>query len=183
MKKIILVLVLIVSQLSFGQEKEFTFTKDGFTDFVVTDCSGKTQAELYKKCMDWISVTYKNPKEVLKAQIENDYIRFEGSKDGLICTNGFGVKSCYNTKYQIEVSFKEGKYKFDIIDMKFYLGAQYGWIDFPLNGVKSYYDKNGIIKKMNKHYPEMIPPYFNDLNKSLNDFIVSNEIPSKKSDW
>ena len=78
MKKILLLVLLTFSTLSFGQETEFKFTKNGFTDFVVTTIENKTQQELYKKTLDWIQVTYKNPKEVLLAQIENDYIRFEG---------------------------------------------------------------------------------------------------------
>ena len=94
MKKIIyfLLATISISNLSFGQETEFKFTKEGFTDFVVTQCEGKTQAELYKKALDWVSVTYKNPKEVIKAQIENDYIRIEGSSNSLVCLNILGKK-------------------------------------------------------------------------------------------
>ena len=94
MKKIIyfLLATISISNLSFSQETEFKFDKEGFTDFVVTQCEGKTQAELYKKALDWVSVTYKNPKEVIKAQIENDYIRIEGSSNSLICLNILGKK-------------------------------------------------------------------------------------------
>ena len=111
MKKIILLLSLLSSStIIYSQETEFKFVKEGFTDFVITQCEGKTQSELYKKALDWVSVTFKNPKEVIKAQIENDYIRIEGSSKNLVCFNAMG-KSCNTAKYNIEISFKDGKYK------------------------------------------------------------------------
>jgi hypothetical protein len=78
MKKILLVLLMLAGFYSNAQETEFKFAKEGFTDYVVGTVEGKTAQELYKKTLDWVSVTYKNPKEVIKAQIENDYIRIEG---------------------------------------------------------------------------------------------------------
>jgi hypothetical protein len=178
---------ILICSFSFGQNIEFTMSKEGFTDYVVTQCEGKSQSEIYKKTLDWLNVTYKNPKEVLKANLENDYVRFEGSSPSLVCLSSLGMKTCYNTKYQIEVSFKEGKYKFDIIEIQYYVNSsQYspgGWSQFPMVGMEYYYNKKGEIKSTFKNFPEFIPPYFNDLNKSLHDFVMSNEIPSKKQDW
>jgi len=188
MKKIIyyLLAVISISNLSFSQETEFKFNKEGFTDFVVTQCEGKTQAELYKKALDWVSVTYKNPKEVIKAQIENDYIRIEGSSNSLICLNIL-VKNCSNATYQIEISFKEGKYKFDVIEIKQYTEtSQYGtggWSEVKLETTELYFRKNGEIRGVYKYFPELIPAYFNKLNLELKDFILSDKIPSKKSEW
>lgn len=42
-------LALTLSTIGYCQEAEFKFTKDGFTDYVVTQCEGKTQSEIYKK--------------------------------------------------------------------------------------------------------------------------------------
>ncbi|MHC0442357.1 DUF4468 domain-containing protein [Flavobacterium sp. 3-210] len=187
MTKIITLAFVMICSIVFSQDTEFKMSKEGFTDYVVTPCEGKTQSEIYKKTLDWINVTYKNPKEVLKANLENDYVRFEGSASGLVCVNALGMKNCYNTKYQIEVSFKEGKYKFDIIEIQYYVSSsQYssgGWYPFNMIGMEPYYNKKGEIRSAYKYYPEYIPPYFNDLNKSLQNFVLSNEIPSKKADW
>lgn len=70
MKNIILLLVLSVFSLGHSQESEFKFTKDGLTDFVVSPVNGKTQSELYKKALDWVSYSFKEPGEVIKANIE-----------------------------------------------------------------------------------------------------------------
>ena len=84
MKKIGM-LLLLVSGIMTAQETEFKFTKDGFTDYVIGTVPNKTASELYKKSIDWINITYKNPREVIKAQIENDYIRIEGISSSMLC--------------------------------------------------------------------------------------------------
>lgn len=186
MRRIILGLLVCFNLAIYGQETDFKLTKDGFTDFVVTPVENKTQAEMYKKAIDWISVTFKDPREVIKSQIENDYIRIEGSSNSLICVNILGMKNCYLSKYQIEISFKDGKYKFDVIEMSLFAPAsQYssgGW--YPENFVKMdlYFKDNGELRGRYKYYPE-IPVYFNKLNSELKDFILSDKIPSKKTDW
>lgn len=182
MKKIIFFLLATVSisNLSYGQETEFKFTKEGFTDFVVTQCEGKTQAELYKKALDWVSVTYKNPEKVIKAKIENEFIRIEGSSNEIVCMNMMGKKFNPAT-YVIEISFKEGKYKFDVIELYQYIDGSK--INVLIPNISDYYNKKGEIRGAFKYYPEFIPPYFNNLNVELKDFLLSDKIPSKKSEW
>jgi len=184
MKKIIV--ALLFGFFGFAQDSTFVFTKEGFTDFVVTEVEGKTQQELYKKVIDWVSVTYKNPKEVIKAQIENDYVRIEGSSYGLVTFNIMGKKP-YESKYQIEISLKDGKYKFDVIEVQFFTpSSQYGvggWGYISLNPVDYMYNKKGEIKGNYKYIPQDLTNYFNRLNKELEAFLKSDSIPSKKSDW
>jgi hypothetical protein len=183
MKKLILGLFIAVSLYSNAQETEFTFTAErGMTDFIVTPVEGKTATEIYKKVIDWIKVTYKNPNEVILSTIENEYLRFEGISD----------ISTYKCKYQIEISIKEGKYKFDLIGLQVYVGPNQsgvpvGWNDFKaVNFIKNstkeslenMYKKDGTYRAWVKYVPEFLL-YFNNLNKSLSESIVSNV---KKSD-
>jgi hypothetical protein len=186
MKNIYLLTFLTLSLSVFGQETEFKFSEDGFTDYVVIECVGKTQTELYKKTIEWISVTFNTPKEVIKGQIENDYIRIEGSSKSLICLNVFGTKKYNNAIYQIEISFKPEKYKFDVIEIKqFGEPSKYssgGWYPVQIINIGDYY-KKGKIKSGFKYFPEFIPKYFNNLNLELKEFLLSDKIPSKKEDW
>lgn len=181
-----IICALFIGFFGFAQETEFKFTKDGFTDYVVTEVAGKTQQELFKKAIDWVSVTYKNPKEVIKAQIDNDYIRVEGSSPGLVSFNILGRKS-YESKYQIEISFKDGKYKFDVIEIQFYTpSSQYGaggWDTLLLSPVDYMYNKKGEVKGNFKYIPESITKHFNELNKNLEAFLKSDTIPSKNDKW
>lgn len=180
MKKIILLLAMFFSLLGFSQETEFKFTKDGFTDFVIIPVENKNQSELYKKAIDWVAVTFKNPKEVIKVQIENDYIRIEGFSKELLCFNSMG-KAFYDANYLIEISFKDGKYKFDVLSIT--LLNTKSDPNVQLTNMNEYYKENGAIKGTYKYFPEIIPTYFNKLNTELKEFLLSDNIPSKKNDW
>ena len=88
MKKIVFGLLMLVGFYSNAQEKEFTFTADkGMTDFIVTPIESKTAPEIYKKVIEWIKVTFKNPDKVILSTIENEYVRFEGFSESLYSYN------------------------------------------------------------------------------------------------
>ncbi len=186
MKKHFTLGLLMITIFSFGQEAVFKLTKDGFTDYVVIPFEGKSQSELYKKTLEWVSMTYKNPKEVILAQIENDYIRIEGFSENLFGANlGMGTgKTWLSMKYQVEIFFKDGKYKFDVIDME----QKYttGWMKSEINckgePLDNIYKNNGDPKTYYKFASEDVPLYFNKLNISLKDYIIGN-INAAKGDW
>ena len=188
-KIMMMALMMFLTSMSFGQDSLFTLNQDGLTDYVVTNCDGKTQNDLYRKTLDWISVTYNTPSSVIKAQIENNYIRIEGSAGYLVKRGGFAASN-YLTRYQIEISFKDGKYKFDLLNIEIYVpSSQYvvgGWGYFDpikdFNHRKSYLNDEGEVRPLYKHYHE-IPSYFNLLNTSLKNYIQSENIPSKSKDW
>lgn len=178
MKKLILGLLMAVSFYSNAQETEFTFTAErGMTDFIVTPVEGKTAIEIYKKVIDWIKVTYKNPDKVILSTIENEYVRFEGISETLY--------SNLPAKYEIEISIKDGKYKFDLINMQ--CRPLNEWMDAPIfykQMNKEELEKRYVFKKDGTlrgdyKFAGKIPTYFNNLNKSLSESIVSTV---KKSD-
>jgi hypothetical protein len=170
MKKIIFLLILCVTNLSYSQETQFKITKDNFTDYVIIPCDGKIQSDLYKKTLDWIAKTYKNPKEVIKSQVENDFIRIEGFETGF---NGSS-----NCNYMIEIYFKDGKIKFDPLSFTIINGIN----KFDLfSTYKSYFGNDGSVKSRLKPTIEGSENTFNSLIKSLNDFIITGN--SKNNDW
>ena len=179
MKKIGM-LLLLVSGIMTAQETEFTFDNTkGMTDFIVVNVEGKTAPEIYKKVIEWIKITYKNPDKVILSTIDNEYVRFEGFSSSCYSINmALMGKSYQETKYQIEISIKDGRYKFDIIGMENYTApSQYsrgGWSDNVLfNGnldkeylEKSIYKKDGTLRSTWKNIND-VPVYFNGLNKSI----------------
>ena len=184
MKKIILGLLACFNLAIYGQESEFKFTKEGLTDFVVTPVNGKTQSELYKKALNWVSYSFKEPGEVIKANIENEYIRIEGFSKELICYSYMG-KRCGDTKYEIEISFKDGKYKFDLMSISEFNNQSKSilWSNFEINNTAAYFDKKGEVKGSYKFIVKTVPEYFNNLNLNLKDFLISDGSLSKKNDW
>ena len=125
MKKRITILAMMTSIFGFSQETEFKFTKDGFTDYLVIPCEGKTQTDLYKRAIDWVNVTFNNP-----IMNEIGWVKFEG-----------------------------------------------------LEKTSFYFKETGEPKKIVKKIVEDVPQYFNNLNKSFNDFIVNGTATKKKNDW
>ena len=172
MKKLVLGLLMLMSFYSNAQETEFTFTSEkGMTDYIVTPIEGKTAPEIYKKVIEWIKVTYKNPDKVILSNIENEYVRFEGLSETLY--------SNLPAKYQIEILIKDGKYKFDLISMQCRPLTE--WMDTPIFNKpmskedleKRYvFKKDGTVRGDYK-FADKIPTYFNNLNKSLSESIVS----------
>lgn len=181
--KKLLYLVILVTFGAYSQETEFTFSSEkGMTDYIVTKVENKSSAEIYNKIIEWIKVTYKNPDKVILSTIENEYIRFEG----------ISLISNINCKYQIEISIKEGRYKFDLIGLDVYvdanqMGIPVGWSELkavnfitnsPKESIEPMFKKDGSFKGWCKYTPDF-PIYFNGLNKSVNDYILS---VVKKSD-
>ena len=91
MKKLFIILIsALTSTLYFGQDAtpqqtppptQFTITKaEGLSPFIVVKTEGKTKEELYKKTIEWINKSYNKPSEVIKAQVENDYIPLKTKK-------------------------------------------------------------------------------------------------------
>jgi uncharacterized membrane protein len=175
--KKLLYLVILITFGAYSQETEFTFSSEkGMTDYVVTNVDGKTAPDIFKKIIDWIKVTYKNPNKVILSTIENEYIRFEGISN----------ISNLNCKYQIEISIKDGRYKFDLIGLQVYVDANQmnipiGWNDFKAvnfitnstkESIEPMFKKDGSFKGWCKYTPDF-PIYFNALNKSIDDSILS----------
>lgn len=184
MKKTLLLLALnILPTLSFSQQ--ISLTAEGFKNTSVTICENKTQEDLYKKTLEWTEITFVSPDDVVKAKIENEYIRIRGSKRALACYNTIG-KICNDAMYTIEISFKEGKYRFEVIDFQENVPyTQYtrgGWTTLDLNS-DHFFNKKGAPKTKFKDFVVEVPAHFNSLNNSLYDFIINENIPSKREDW
>lgn len=178
MKKILYAFLLITS-LGFSQSKEFTFTNQGITDYLVIEVPGKTAAELYSQTINWINTYYKNPESVIRAKIENDYIRWIGTSSDFVVLNVFG-KANISSSYQIEVSFQDGKYKFDLIDIN--ILETKGDPNMTLTNMSEYYKSNGEVKGRYKYYPEAFTSFFNEMNKNLFNYLSGNT-PQRKKDW
>lgn len=186
----------IIANTLNAQETKFVFDyKTGLTDLIIIPVEGKTAQEIYKKTLDWIKITYKDPSKAILSNIENEYIRFNGLGE-YICYDSLKPKNisldCYNVKYEIEISIKDGKYKFEIISIqKYQTPGQYrigGWENVPVFSkdlseeslAKLLFKKDGTIKKEYETI-EKSGDYFNALNLSLLEYITS--INKSKNDW
>ena len=188
MKTAILFLSLFTSATLLAQEKFAYGMWNGLTPkYSVVEIDSISKSDLYKKAINWIKETYKNPDEVIKTTIDNDKIRFEGYQSQLICMKTMGMNNCYNALYTIEVSFKENKYKFTPVSLSYRVPpSQYAaaaTVDVPFDDGSIWYKKE-TIRKMYATIPEAISNHFNRLNEDLKNYILSSTTQSSdEDDW
>lgn len=177
MKLKFFMLMLIITSSTFAQDTEFKFSKEGLTDFVVATIDGSTK-ELYNRTLGWVKENNKKA-DAIKAVVENEKITFQGYKENFTCNKAGGTTVCFNATYTIEISFRDGKYKFDVVDME--LISANGKTSKPnLNDFSEYYDKDGNLKKYMNDIPSTYENLFNGLNKNLITYI---EKKKKSENW
>lgn len=178
MRKLFLLFILI-SGCAFGQ---ITLSKEnGLTKYIVTEVPGKSASEIYQKTIDWINKTYQRADVVIQGEVKDDYIRFQGIDGKSLCQNPQNklIFSCLPFRHHIEISVKDGKYKFEIVklEQKNSLFPKYSsnpWMDLIYT-----WNKKGELK------PAVVgglPDALNALNNDLKSYILGE---SKKSndDW
>lgn len=175
--------ILVVCSLTFGQDK-FIYDQKGLNPkYVVVEIDSLEQNEIFTKTINWIKETYKNPDEVIKTTIDNEKIRIEGYD-----VNSFSYKSMgdfsVDVLYTIEISFKNGRYKFQPIELKSkfqpsgcYQPGEYFKIN--LSDGSEYYKNNGKLKCSN-NLPSSISNLLNSLNENLIIYLTK---PQTEDDW
>jgi len=173
MKKIIV--MLFMCAFGFAQQMP-KITKEGFTPIVV-NVEGKTSAEIYTKAKEWVQTYYKNPSEVLKADISNDMIRIQGyAVDGYKMKN-LGTVYGYDYDYTIEIEFKDGKYKYNYIVGQFWSLGKMMYYSY-----KSFFKDDNSVRKTYQLAYDSLNETANNSSNSLFDYI-SGKTQSQKKDW
>jgi hypothetical protein len=177
MKVKALVLMVLLSASSFAQDTAFKFSKEGLTDFVVGTFDGSAK-DIYKWTLAWANENNKRPNAVQQT-VENEKVVFQGIKENFLCSKAGGTNVCSTALYTIEISIKEGKYKFDVTGLvlkdKSGKGTQVNLSDFS-----EYYDKDGNLKKYMNDVPATYEALFNDLNKNLLTYLDKKK---KAENW
>lgn len=125
MKKIFFLIALFISALGYGQKLIVmpTGLKDSANSektYVILSVDGLTAKQLYDNAIKYVNKTYKNPDEVIKGKIESEYLKINTYASKFLFTKNGGVKVFFVAKYATEMSFKDGKVKYEIIDLEMY---------------------------------------------------------------
>jgi hypothetical protein len=177
MKNILLIQFLLLSIVSsYGQSEErLTLTYDG-VEPVIMQVEDKTAEQLYTSAVNWVKESYKNPDKVLKAEIEYQKIRLNGYSSKAYYWKTLGIP-IYYIEYTIEVSFKDGRYKFEFI-----IGQAYTQTGDKAFSYKNFYKNNGQVRKMYKDSKLGLENTMNNLLLSFHLY-VSGEAKNIDSDW
>ena len=178
MKKIILLLAVLSSSIVLAQNISQLKLKPNGVEPIVVEVDSLTASEIYKKALNWVQETYKNPDKVLKANITDEKIRIDGFANPAFWWKSLGIKQTMNMDYTIEISFKDGKYRFEYIVGQFYIdGGQRALYTYS-----SFYKNNGDVRKA---YDDAVPSLeqtMNDLSKSFYNYI-SGKTSKEDSGW
>ena len=124
MKTLLTTLLLLFYLSNFSQ---IVVTPDGLKDsenlennYIVLEIEGKLQNELYNNAIKYINENYKNPNEVITAKTENEYLKFDTYIPQMFYYNNSGAKIPIDTKYTIELKFKDEKVKYEIVSIEMY---------------------------------------------------------------
>lgn len=168
-------------------------TPDGFKylehtdkDYCVLNFEGKSAKELYENAIKYIHTVYKSPNDVLKGNIQNEFISFS-TYNGSISkiTNNLGGFRDLESKFTIALSFKDNKVKFEIVSYEMYFYHQSRKHDVLINSggkfVWAIYLKNGKYQVPSMETTKKgIEDYFNATIKVLLEKLNNG---SDDDDW
>ncbi len=178
-----LFLLLLISESLFckaGQIPLLELTSDGVPPVVVKVDSTLSAEVLYKRALDWVKKYYENPDMVIKSKDEGSMIRIEAYNDAFFYRenppNTIPSREVYGLNYILEISFKNGRYKFDFQpDDKLYVnhGALALFTVYDLVRDKDIYGKSYQQAR------ESFTKRMNSINESLHNYLTGN----KTGDW
>lgn len=186
MKNLILIFALIICSQLYGQK--FTITPNGLRDsdnientYVVIKFDGFTTQQLFDNAKRYIIQNYKNPDFVKKGAIDNEYLNFVTYTPYIATVNGGIVKIKYDAKYRTELYFKDGKVRFEVIEleMKAEGGAHLNFV--PKGALGGWYIFNGKGKLKQEGAKQEIEDYFNDQIIKLTNYL--NGKTKINDDW
>lgn len=168
LNKFILIIVLTFSTSVFSQY--IKVTPEGLRDvnlkpYIVLDFPGKSAAELFESSLLFVNERFQNPKEVIASEITNKKLRFS-EHTTMRVTNG-GVKVTVNITYDIDLDFKEGRVKYEIVNLDMGAFAFKGsiWKTYPI-----WNEKNGKLRleeeknELEELFNKGISLYVNSIN-------------------
>ncbi|MFD0989256.1 hypothetical protein ACFQ1R_04050 [Mariniflexile jejuense] len=197
MKKSILLILLLASVLSFSQtgtnanakkdpttnsnEKTFTYNSAGLNPNIVSvEVKNTNESTLYQKSLEWIQEKYSS-NNVIKKKEANKLLRIEATSNSAIC---FGLDkdyTCETLNYIFEITFKNGEYRFEPIEISYTVSKNKKEKARDITFKKSsFHDKNGEVDSGYEKVPFQIEALLNNINKSLFNFITSNE---QEDEW
>jgi hypothetical protein len=176
---------LIIAQLS--AQSEFNYDIDGLTpEYLVRDIDSLSQEELYERCLNWVMETYVKPDEVISMKMENEKFRFQGYRKSIHTHSGF-VTNVLDAEYIVDVSFREGKFKFEPLSIKLFMSnselthQELTWL--TLQSGKGMYKGNGNIANRFQGVPDGISGLFNALLENMTEYVVGNGKEDDNDDW
>lgn len=176
MKKLVLLSMVLISTLTYSQK--IVVTPNGLRDandnektYVVINAEGKSAKQLYDNAVKYINKNYKSPDDVIKGKTDGEYLKFITHTSNFLVVNNSGAKISIDCDYTIELNFKDGKIKLEIIALDMYAQTGGYKVLFTGGAFDGYpiYNKKGDLKRPDTKAE--IEAYFNSQIIAITEFL------------
>jgi hypothetical protein len=198
MKKIILLLVIFMSALTFAQKgngsqtniDQFVYDENGLNpQSVSVILKDMKRDELADKVEAWANERFKkikgkggnkeaNEKDTGKGN-KTKKVKIKGFTYNAICVDLENNPDCKNVDYVINVIVEDGKYTFNPKNITYNNKTSKKKDQINL-GKSDFHESNDKIKAVYQKVPSQIEDLFNKLNKSLYNYIMNFE---QEDEW
>lgn len=167
----ILFYFLLLSNITVAQQiPSFELTKNGVSPIVIT-VDSLPASELYKRTQHWVLDYYKDQKNALKTDVENQKILVDGTKKNAWFYASTGITIQYDVEYTLFLEFQDNK-----INMSFELGKT--WDHTEGKEANSYFidyrkiwKESGELHKIYKEAKPGIDQMMNDISYALVNYL------------
>lgn len=160
--------------------------------FIVLEKENMPIEEGYKLLKTWINITWNTPREVIKADLENEYVRIKGIETFFCSTVGNLLKTriCKDLYYTFSFEFKDNKIKMQLTALEERVQGSpntalevylYQWRDVRPEYGDRINLKTGEVT-LQSDYQDQYTRYLNSLGHSLKDYL-NNPKEIRNDDW
>lgn len=177
--------MIAMSTMTYGQK--LIVTTNGLRDsndnektYVIINAEGKSAKQLYDNALKYVNKKYKSPDDVVKGKTDGEYLKFITHVSNFLVVKNSGAKITIDCDYTIELNFKDGKAKYEIIALDMYSQNGGYKVLFSSGAFDGYpiYNKKGELKRPDTKTE--IETYFNSQISSITDFLLGK---SDKDNW
>jgi hypothetical protein len=190
-KALLLASAFIISFFTYSQS--FILSSSGLLNagdtskhFVVIKVDSVSAKDLYARSYFYIEHNWKNPDFANSGKVEGEFLHINTYAKN-VCSSkaGLGMKNPIDIKYSLNLDFKDGKIKYEIIDLEMTGHSSNGtpfiyYLVSPGGMVWAMYGKDGEIKGSQESAREQLETYF---NTQLADYVKAVSSAAKKEDF
>lgn len=167
MRLITLALMMFVS-VAYAQLPKMEITKDGIKPIIV-EVPNMSAESIYKKVYNWVQRNFENPNEVIKGNIEGEFLRIN-----IFDKKGYEYKALggiyrSGAEYTIEIDIKDNQYVFASKIENLLDAGGYVYKFKP----KSYFKKNGQVKTRKEIEINSLKKMLNSRNSVIYKYIIN----------
>jgi hypothetical protein len=187
MRNWILILAGILSSGAVGQK--YSATPYGLRDasnlenpYLVLEVEGQTALQLFNNALKYVNEAYRNPEEVIKGKIEGEYLKFNTYSVCCFYINRSSKIPLY-AKYITELKFKDGKVRYEIIELEIEqpsVGTQFKFTSDSKKFYSIYRDENGVVTLLSEENKSAVEEFFNGQAGSLLAYLKA---ANKTEEW